>query len=407
VDRIFLKDVEAWTGADLEDFVAAKFPEGLRLEYKRELTLERKTQRAEAAKDVSGLANAQGGLLLYGIEEDDGEDPLPKAIVPITDEGLQTRLENVLDDALAPRASFQAATVPVGNGVVIVIRIEPQLGEPVMVQGYGEYRYYRRSGTRTIRMSASEVAEAHAKARGMEEELIKVLHSLPLRARITRPRSLDEAKLALHGQIKPEWTPLATVVVAALDCHRPLLTPDRISPDAFPEVWEGKRGENSSRAVRPPGRWILDGHGLHHEETYEEGVIAKRVAIYRPGVFEWARRYRGGEPELPGKTLADDVHDALLYAAGVFPDLGYFGRLATYVRIENAEQAIPQVPADWDLALRPAGVEWIGLRQDVAVDELQQDPTPTVRKAMDVLWQGFGVTRCPYFDQGGDWDYEQ
>ncbi len=123
-------------------------------------------------------------------------------------------------------------------------------------------------------------------------------------------------------------------------------------------------------------------------------------------MFEWARRYRGDEPQLPGKSLADDTHDVLLYAAGVFAELGYFGRLAIYVRIENAEQAIPEVPADWDLPLRPAGVEWIGLRQDVAVDELQLDPTPTVRKAMHVLWQGFGVTRCPYFDQGGNWVYD-
>jgi hypothetical protein len=48
----------------------------------------------------------------------------------------------------------------------------------------------------------------------------------------------------------------------------------------------------------------------------------------------------------------------------------------------------------------------MGLRREVSVDELQLDPTPTVRGAMDVLWQGFGVTSCPYFDQDGNWTYE-
>lgn len=405
MDRIFLKDVEAWTAEDLADLVKAKFPEGLRLEYKRQLNLDRKAERAEAAKDVSGLANGQGGWLLYGIEEDDGEEPLPKEVTPILGEGLQTKLENVLDDALAPRANFHAATIPICDGVVIAVRVEPCRGGPVMVQGYGEYRYYRRSGTRTIRMSATEVAEAHSSAKGREDELAEVLHALPLRARITRPRSVDEVKLAVQGQVKPEWRPLVTVVVAAVDCLRPLVTPDRISPDAFPESWEGKR-RRPPASVRPPGRWILDAFGLHHEEAYDEQLLAKRVAIYRQGVFEWAQRYRGGEPQLPGKTLADDVHDVLRYAAGVFAELDYFGRLATYVRIENAEQAVPEIPSDWDLHVRPAGVEWMGLRQEVSVDDLQQDPTPTVRSAMDVIWQGFGVARCPYFDQNGNWTYD-
>jgi len=405
VDRIFLKDVETWTAEDLADLVKAKFPEGLRLEYKRQLNLDRKAERAEAAKDVSGLANAQGGWLLYGIEEEDGDEPLPKAIFPISEEGLQTKLENVLDDALAPRTSFHAATIPVRDGVVVAVRVEPRVGAPIMVQGYGEYRYYRRSGTRTIRMSAAEVAEAHANAKGREEELAEVLHALPLKARITRLRSVDEAKLALQGHPKPEWRPLVTVVVAAIDCPRPLLAPDRISPDAFPETWEGKRRQLPA-TVRPPGRWVLDAFGLHHEEIYEERLLARRVAIYRQGVFEWAQRYRGGESQLPGRTLADDVHDVLRYAAGVFAELEYFGRLSTDVRIENAEEAVPEIPADWDLDVRPAGVEWVGLHQEVSVDDLQLDPTPTVRSAMDVIWQGFGVTRCPYFDQNGNWTYD-
>src|SRR5262249_27607105 len=145
--------------------------------------------KAEVAKDVSGFANAQGGWLLYGIDEDDSAEPRPKAVDPISEEGLQTRLENVLDSALEPRASFHAATIQVDGGVVIVVPVEPRLGAPIMVQGYREYRYYRRSGTRTIRMSATEVAEAHATAKGREEALFETLGSLPLKSRITRNRS--------------------------------------------------------------------------------------------------------------------------------------------------------------------------------------------------------------------------
>jgi hypothetical protein len=251
-------------------------------------------------------------------------------------------------------------------------------------------------------MSATEVAEAHSNAKGRAEALDEVIETLPLMARIARRRSVEEARIALQGQPKPEWRPLATVVVAAVDCPRPLIDAERISPDAFPETWEGKRRQPPA-GVRPPGRWMLDAFGLRREETYEERLIAHRVAIYRQGVFEWARRYNSDGSQLPGRTLADDVHDVLRYAAGVFAEVGYFGCLSVHIRIENAEEAVPAIPAGWDLSVRPAGVEWMGLHREVSVDELLLDPTPTVRGAMDVFWQGFGVTRCPYFDQDGRW----
>jgi Schlafen, AlbA_2 len=405
VDRLFLKDVEAWSAVDLDDLVAAKIPEGMRVEYKGGLKIDTKSQRAEAAKDVSGFANAQGGWLFYGIAEDDSEEPLPTAVAPLTAEGLQTRLENILDSSLEPRVDFHAAPVKVDGGIVLVIRVEARTGNPIMVQGYGEYRYYRRSGTRTRQMTASEVTDAYANARDREKELAGVLNSLPLKARITRARSIDELRLAAYEQEQPEnWLPLATVVVAAIDCPRPLIGPKKILRDAFREPSEGMRG-GPRRSVRPGGRWVIDAFGLHDEKTFDlDGniALAYRIAVFRQGVFEWARRYRT-EPTIPGKTLTEDVHDALRYAGSIFAEVDYFGRLETHIRIENAEQAIPEIPASWDLSVHPAGVEWVGNCREVSVDELQLDPTPTVRAAMDVIWQGFGVEKCPYFDREGAW----
>ncbi|HEY0492857.1 MAG TPA: ATP-binding protein, partial [Candidatus Dormibacteraeota bacterium] len=302
MDRIFVKEPEAWTKEDLDALVAAKVPEGMRLEYKEAMPLSSPSQKAEVAKDVSGLANAQGGWLFFGIAEDESDDPLPFAIVPLQGEGIQTQLENILDTTLEPKAEFQAATVRRDEGAVIVMRVEPRRGHPIMVQGYSQYRYFRRNGTRTVPMTATEVSEAFAAAKGRDQELFEALQGLPLKTRVTRRRSADELDLSLKGIKKPIWLPLATVLVAAIDCSRPLFTPEMLSREAFPEDREGYM-RSGLATVRPRGAWTLDAFGLHEEVAWEldpeypPGWLAARVAIFRQGVFEWAHRYRQGSEQ--------------------------------------------------------------------------------------------------------------
>lgn len=80
-----------WTQADLEQLIADQIEEGPRLEYKSSLPLGTTSQRGEAAKDVSALANSSGGRLIIGLREDErrGEN-VPAGITPLTDPALVT-----------------------------------------------------------------------------------------------------------------------------------------------------------------------------------------------------------------------------------------------------------------------------------------------------------------------------
>src|SRR5215213_2354236 len=64
-----------------------------------------KPQRREAARDASGMANASGGLLVYGVEETtlSAGQVVPKGPKPMADHGLRDRLENILDSTVSPR----------------------------------------------------------------------------------------------------------------------------------------------------------------------------------------------------------------------------------------------------------------------------------------------------------------
>jgi predicted HTH transcriptional regulator len=62
--------------AFVEQLIAAELPEDQELEYKRDLPRPKQAKETktdpleEFAKDVSAMANASGGVLLFGIEED-------------------------------------------------------------------------------------------------------------------------------------------------------------------------------------------------------------------------------------------------------------------------------------------------------------------------------------------------
>lgn len=143
-----------WTLDDVQAVVAGRIPEGQRVEYKEQLNLETAKEKAELAKDVSGMANAQGGTILFGVREDGSEEPLPIEVTPLPAAGLQTVAENVLDTAVAPRMDYSMHTIEADGGVVIVVRVAPLAGRPHMVQGYRQNRYFVRRGTRTVPMGS-------------------------------------------------------------------------------------------------------------------------------------------------------------------------------------------------------------------------------------------------------------
>jgi hypothetical protein len=152
--------------ADLEGLVQAAVPEGLTLEFKRELNLGQTNEKREAAKDVSALANAAGGRLLYGVAEKPLSDGSVVAggVVPLTDGTAGSRLADVLHSAIHPRPRFDLRAVPVTGGHVLVVDVYSSSGMDLhMVTGYGENRFYRRGPTGVVLMTEPEIREAYVR----------------------------------------------------------------------------------------------------------------------------------------------------------------------------------------------------------------------------------------------------
>ena len=111
---IFDKPVATWIQEDLQFLVDRGIEESRLLEYKQELDLGLKKQNKEAAKDFSAFANGQGGIIIYGIQEEAQEDGAkkPVGLSPLTDEGLKEQLETVLVNSVTPRFDFAIHKIP-------------------------------------------------------------------------------------------------------------------------------------------------------------------------------------------------------------------------------------------------------------------------------------------------------
>jgi len=128
--------------AFVQRVIDAGLPEDQELEYKRELpkkvidhsraSQSRIDPLQEFAKDVCAMANSSGGVLLYGVAEDN-ETKNP-TLYPITDEHYdqaQVRLHSILDSLIEPRlmgVTFEP--IDVEGGYVLAVKVPGSLAGP-------------------------------------------------------------------------------------------------------------------------------------------------------------------------------------------------------------------------------------------------------------------------------------
>jgi hypothetical protein len=149
------------TPADLERLVADQAQEGPHLDFKRDLpTNWDNSARNEFVADVSAFANAGGGDLVYGIEENG--DARASALVPqvVNQDQEVRRLQDLMLNSVEPRIpGAQVHAVEVSNsginGYAIIIRVPPSWVGPHRVKT--NQHFYLREGARKRQLDVPEI----------------------------------------------------------------------------------------------------------------------------------------------------------------------------------------------------------------------------------------------------------
>ncbi|SPB14781.1 transcriptional regulator [Caballeronia novacaledonica] len=116
---------------DIQSLVQEQAVEGTHLDFKRDLPGRNGEARHEFVADVSAFANASGGDLVYGIEEDgEGRALEVRPLAGNADEESR-RLQDMLLNGVQPRIpGVQIQTVPVDGGFVAIVRVPQSWAGP-------------------------------------------------------------------------------------------------------------------------------------------------------------------------------------------------------------------------------------------------------------------------------------
>jgi Putative DNA-binding domain len=143
---------------DLLEQIQAGVPEGVLVEYKRNMYGRADADVKEFLKDVSSFANTLGGDLIIGVDETDGVPTSISALSGNSDQELQ-RLENLARDGIEPCiAGLRMKAVPITTGgFVVVLRIPRSFNPPHRVSTRNTNRIYGRNSAGVYEFSVEEL----------------------------------------------------------------------------------------------------------------------------------------------------------------------------------------------------------------------------------------------------------
>ena len=382
----------------LERLCRDHVPESIRLEFKRELSLDDEKQKAEAAKDVSSMANTAGGRILYGIEEvvllDGSRGAGP--IRPLRDGTIDTRLENVLLSTIHPRPRFRLRKVSVtdSEGFVLIVEVYPAYSSDLhMVTGFKEHRFYRRSENRAVLMEEPEIREAYARIAASRQALDAWMEG-EIRSEVQFLARADESVLVVP------WFP-----------NDDLLSPRRFGENLGSTLINGPLEGSSWCFVATTLAIVSDGYLACLPTRTHRRDCERYFHLRRNGLVHLAQQVSRTQSE---SSLEVELRDTvamtlatLLTASYLFDEAGYWGPVRVIHELRmRAPFAIrgPGICAKEERLSGKQLIEPSNYRQVVAQVNLKEQGKGfnlVVRELLDQVFQINGHPSCPWFDESG------
>lgn len=372
---------DALAESDLQALIDSGERESVGLDYKSDLGIATDEQKKEFLADVSSLANAKGGFLVFGVEEERAPDGkptgIPKSIVGISTPNLDSeilRLENIARDGIEPRINgLRLRILPLQNGrSAIVAHVPMSLSGPHIVKYKGSSRFFSRNSAGKYPLAYSEIRSAFLRA----DERIQRLRSFRIEriARLIAGETLWD--LGGNPMVLVHLLPLAE---ASVDVH-----------------------QAKELRLHP-----IYSHGTTSRLNFEGAISAMAqshtyVQIFRDGSIEAVsgNLIRSGE-KIPSYTYEEEVLaavprflEAQLKLGVAFPIAFCFSLL----RVKGRQFGVgheywdppPPIPKD-DLIIG-----------ETLLDSLEEAGT-AIKAAFDLVWQACGWPGSINFDDKGNW----
>jgi hypothetical protein len=161
---LYDKPLSQITENDLIELVTNKEAEAKTIEYKRETYGKSDTDKKEFLYDASSFANALGGYLVLGMEEQNGEPVNLLGLRGINVDQEILRLEQILRDGIRPPLiAIQTVSVPLSNGgIAIAMHIPQSWNPPHQVTYQKAFRFHGRGSNGKYQLDVDELRSVFA-----------------------------------------------------------------------------------------------------------------------------------------------------------------------------------------------------------------------------------------------------
>lgn len=143
---------------DIENLISAKIRESEVLEYKGASKKFLDKDKNEIAKDVSAMANSNGGVIIYGIDTDKEDKTKPIGISGVHPDNIES-FDRVVNSQIKREIKGVQKRIISKNSMKVMIVFVPQSDDSPH-QSLIDKRYYRRSLSESIPME-HDIVELH------------------------------------------------------------------------------------------------------------------------------------------------------------------------------------------------------------------------------------------------------
>jgi hypothetical protein len=380
--------------ADLDSLIANQIPEGVTLEYKESILLDKPEERREFVRDVTAFANTRGGDIICGVREDRGKG-IPRELcgVPLANpDQWKQQLENLIHDGTGPRVYGTQIGDPIAVGndrFVVVIRIPRSFNAPHMVL-LGDERFYYRANARRQRLDVAGLRTLF----GMADTV--AMRTQAFRAeRLSRIQAGDTPVPLAHGaKYVLHLVPFDAFTFQA--CHD--LAPFAAHPQEL-----AKAGRWTSPSGHERSRYNFDGLVAYHPHYNEAEPREWYTQCFRNGIIETVnvQPHFGGRSE-EDKSVATEYEGHISGAATGFLKVQQQMGVAPPVFVLLALLGVKgcklsRRDTDFPGIKRDLGGE--SLREDdlvlpeVVMDDFKRDVSKLMEPVFEIVWNAAGLPR--------------
>lgn len=370
----------------VDELIAARTPESPTLEFKSTVPERSDKGRAEFLKDVSAFANAEGGTILYGIQEEKGEANKRSGLRLDDLDSEIRRLTQMLEAGIEPRLpSLTFQHLPSPDGDVLALHVPRSFDGPHRYHFNGHTKFVQRMNTHVSELSFDQLRSAFSRTSARVEKLRKQWNE-----------DLD---------LSNTWRPLQAGAVCVVRLAsiagaegRQLIDPkvayENWSKLIFSDWMGGNSAFNYQGLVTYPSRTENPTRGLAQVNRY--GSITAYDAVR----VEWE-----GKDTIPAMRLGDFIVSAAHTLRSFALAVGLRGSALLNVALVRADGHVLGSRDGYGFDQFTAATTGSILTPDIWIEDLVDEGRvdPILQPSFDLLWQSFGRSHCHWFDENGMW----